>query len=47
MIQDGTDSSGDDTSEERDGNQGPLSTPSTSVAGSEARCNPTLLLYEF
>ncbi len=48
MIQDeDTDSSGDDTSEEQDGNQGPLSTPSTSVAGSEAGCDPTLLLHEF
>ena len=30
------DSSGDGASEEQDGNQGSLSTPSTSVAGSEA-----------
>lgn len=48
MIQDeNTDSSGDDTSEEQDENQGPLSIPSTSVAGSEAGCDPTLLLHEF
>ena len=48
MIQDeDTDSSGNDTSEEQDGNQEPLSTPSTSVAGSEAGCDPTLLFYDF
>ena len=47
MIQDeDTDSSGDDTSKEQDGNQGPLSTPSTSVAGSEARCDPILLFHQ-
>ena len=47
MIQNDTDSSSDDTSEEHDGNQGPLSTPSTSIAGSEAGCDPTLLFHEF
>ncbi|KAL2042636.1 hypothetical protein N7G274_004395 [Stereocaulon virgatum] len=34
VIQDeDTDSSGNDSSEEQDGNQGPLNTPSTAVAG--------------
>ena len=48
MIQDeDTDSSGNDTSEEQDRNQGLLSTPSTSVAGSEAGCDPTLLFHGF
>ena len=37
MVQDqDTDSSGNGISEEQDGNQGSLSTPSTSVAGSDA-----------
>ena len=47
MIQDeDTDSSGNDTSEEQDGIQGPLSTPSTSVTGSESGCDPTLLFHQ-
>jgi len=45
VIQDqGIDSSGDGTSEEQDGNQGTLSTPPTSVTGSEDGCDPKLLL---
>ena len=52
MIQDededeDTDCSGNDTSEKQDANQGPLSTPSTSVAGSEAGCDPTHPFHEF
>ena len=50
MIQDedeDTDSSGNDTLEKQDGNQGPLSTRSTSVAGSEAGCDPTLPFHDF
>ena len=48
MIQDeDTDSSGNNISEEQDGNQGPLNTPSTSVAGSETGCDPALLFHEF
>lgn len=45
VIQDeDTDSSGNNISEEQ---EGPLNTPSTSVAGSEAGCDPALLFHEF